>query len=107
MKKVISYFFFVLMIAVFIFELYFSIAGAIDINNRFAELAAREASGHELLGVGVEILVFGVVLLSVFGSILSLVSRKMAQNRAVRMVSTVTCPLFLLPILVSVLILTL
>ena len=107
MKKVISYFFFVLMIAVFIFELYFSIAGAIDINNRFAELAAREASGHELLGVGVEILVFGVVLFSVVGLVISLVSCKIAQSRVVRIVSAVTSPLFLLPIFVSALILTL
>ena len=111
MKKVISYFFsyffFVLMIAVFIFELYFSIVGAIDINNQLAELAAREASGHELLGVGVDILVFGVVFLSVVGLVVSLVSCKIAQSRVVRIVSAVTCPLFLLPIFVSALILTL
>lgn len=107
MKKVFSCFLFVLMIALFLFELYFSIAGAFDVNAQLAEFTASGESGHALLGVGTDILVFGVVLLSVFGSILSLVSRKMAQNRAVRMVSTVTCPLFLLPILVSALILTL
>ena len=94
------------MIAVFIFELYFSIAGAIDVNAQLAELEASGESGHALLGVGTDILVFGVVLLSVLGLIISLVSCKMAQNRVVKMVPTVTCPLFLLPILVSVLILT-
>ena len=106
-KKVISCFFFVLMIAVFIFELYFSITGAIDVNHHLAELAAREASGHELLGVGIDILVFGVVLLSVVGGGISFVSYKIAQSRVIRIVSAVICSLFLLPIFVSALVLTL
>lgn len=107
MKKVISCFFFVLMIAVFAFELYFGIAGAIDVNNRLAELVAREASGHELLGVGADILVFGVVLLSVVGLVISLASWKIAQNRIVRIVSAGACPLFFLPIFICAFILTL
>ncbi|MBE6578393.1 MAG: hypothetical protein E7651_01135 [Ruminococcaceae bacterium] len=106
MKKGFSCFFFALMIAVFIFELYFSIAGAIDVNAQLAELEASGESGHALLGVGTDILVFGVVLLSALGLIISLVSCKMAQRRVVKIVSAGTCPLFLLPILVSVLILT-
>lgn len=105
MKKIISYFFLVLMIAVFIFALYLSIAGAIDVNNQFAELAARGASGHELLGVGLDILVLGVVILSVVGFVISLVSWKIAQSRVVKIVSAVTCPLFLLPVLVCAIIL--
>lgn len=48
-------------IAVFVVELYFSIVGAIDVNKPFAELAERGASVHEILGVGLDILVFGVV----------------------------------------------
>ena len=107
MKKVLSCFFFALMIAVFIFELYFSIAGAIDVNAQLAEFTASGESGHALLGVGTDVLVFGVVLLSVLGLIISLISCKMAQSRVVKMVSAMICPLFLLPILVSALILTL
>ena len=107
MKKFFSLFFFMLVIAVFLFELYFSIAGAIDVNNRFAELAARGASGHELLGVGLDILVFGIVLFSILGFVFAIISWKVAQHRAVRIISGVMCPLFLLPIFISALILTL
>ncbi len=107
MKKVISYFFFVLMIAVFIFELYFSIAGAIDVNNEIAELVARGASGHEYLGVGADVLVLGVIFLSVVGFVISLISWKIAQNQVIRIVSSVLCPLFLLPIFICTLVLTL
>ena len=101
MKKVISYFLFVLIIALFVYELYFSIVGSIDVNNQFAELAAREASGHEYLGVGVDILCFGLIFISFVGFILSLISRKIAQNRFVRISSAAMCLLFFLPPCVS------
>ena len=106
-KKVVSIFFFVLMIAVFIFELYFGIAGAIDVNNAFAELEDREASGHEYLGVGLDVLVIGVCFLSIVGFVISLVSCKIAQSRVVRIVSVGMCSLFLLPIFVCSVILML
>ena len=98
MKKVFSLVFFILAVAVFIFELYFSIAGTIEVSNQLAELAAREASGHELLGVGIDILVFGVILISAVGLVVSLISWKIAQYRAIRIVSGAMCFLFLLPI---------
>ena len=107
MKKFFSLIFFVLAIAVFTFDVYFSIAGAIDVNNQLAELAARGASGHELLGVGLDILVLGVILISIVGFILAIISWKIAEYRAVRIISGVICPLFLLPIFISALILTL
>ena len=106
MKKFFSLVFFLLVIATFIFELYFSIAGAIDVNKQFAELAARGASGHELLGVGLDILFFGVVFIAIVGFVISLISWKIAQYRVVKIVSGVLCPLFLLPIFISALILT-
>ena len=106
MKKIISLILFILAVAVFIFELYFSIAGAVNVNNRLAELAARGASGHEYLGVGLDILVFGVILISIVGLVLAIISWKIAQYRAVRIVSGVLCPMFLLPIFVSAVILT-
>ena len=87
------------MIAIFIFDIYFGIAGAIEVHNQLAELAAREASGHELLGVGADFLVFGVLLISVVGFVISIISWKIAQNRVVKIVSGVMCPLFLLPFL--------
>ena len=95
------------MIAVFLFELYFSIAGAIDVNNKFAELAARGAGGHEILGVGLDILVFGIILFSILGFIFAIISWKIAQYRAVKIISGVMCLLFLLPIFMTALILTL
>ena len=107
MKKFFSLVFFILAIVVFIFELYFGIAGAIDVNNQFADLAARGAGGHEILGVGLDILVFGIVFISIVGLGLAIISCKTAQYRAVRIVSGVLCPLFLLPIFICALILTL
>ena len=43
MKKFFSLVFFILALAVFMLDLYFSIAGSIDINNQYAELASQEA----------------------------------------------------------------
>lgn len=102
MKKVISYFLFVLMIAAFVFELYFSITGAMDINHQMAELAAREAGGHEYLGIGMGVLVFGfgIVLTSIVGWVISIISRKNAQIRVIRILSSALGPSFLLPIFV-------
>ena len=107
MKKFFSLAFFILVIAVFLFELYFSIAGAVDVNKQFAELAAREASGHELLGVGLDILVFGIILISFVGFVLSIISWIIAQHRAVRIISGIMCPLFVLPVFMVALILML
>lgn len=100
MKKVFSLVFFVLTVAVFIFELYSAIAGAIDVNNQLAELAARGAGGHEILGVGADILVFGLIFLSTVGFIFSVISFIIAQYRAVRIASALLCPSFLLPLFV-------
>ena len=105
MKKFFSLFFFVLMIATFVYELYFSIVGSIDINNQLAELAARGASGHELLGVGLDILALGIIFASIIGAIFAIISLVMAQYRAVRIISGVMCPLFLIPIFISAFIL--
>ena len=87
MKRFFSLLFFIFVIAVFLFELYFSIAGAIDVNNKFAELAARGAGGHEILGVGLDILVFGIILFSILGFIFAIISWKIAQYRAVKIIS--------------------
>ena len=107
MKKFFSLVFFILTIAVFIFELYISIAGAIDVNNQLVELAARGAGGHELLGVGLDILVFGLVFISVVGFVISYISWRIAQNRVIRIVSAMTYPMFVLPIFVCAIILIL
>ena len=106
MKKVVSIFFFILMIAVFIFDLYGAVVGAIDVNNAFTELEARGASGQEYLGVGLDVLVLGIALISIVGLVISIISWKIAQNRVIRIVSSVLCPLFLLPIFACVVILT-
>lgn len=106
MKKFFSLVLFILAIAVFIFELYFSISGAIDVKNQLAEWEASGESGHALLGIPLDILVFGVVFLSAVGFIISLVSWKIARNRVFRIVSAVMYPLFLLMPIVIALILT-
>ena len=106
MKKFFSLAFFLLAVATLIFELYFSIAGAIDVNKQLAELAARQASGHELLGVGLDILVLGVISIAIVGFVIAIISWKIAQYRVVKIVSGGLCPLFFVPIFISALILT-
>ena len=98
MKKVISVILFILMIAVFIFEIYVGISGSIAVKRQYDELEARNASGHEYWGVGVDILVFALIFLSVVGGTISLLSWKFGQNQVIRTVSVVTCFLFLFPI---------
>ena len=107
MKKFFSLVLFVLVIALFIFELCFAVAGAVDTNNQLDELAARGAGGHELLGVGLDIIVLCVVFFSIIGGVISLVSWKVAQYQVIRIASAVMCPLFLVPIFTAALILTL
>ena len=97
MKKLISITLFILIIALFIFDLCFSIIGAFDVKNQLAELASRGASGHELWGVGIDILTFAVIIISIVGGAASLFSRKVAQYRLIRTVSSVLCPMFFLP----------
>lgn len=98
MKKAISIFFFLLMIAVFAWEVYGGITGVIDVKRAYAELAARGASGHEYLGVGDDILAMGMILFSVVEFVLALVSWKIAQYRVIKIVSAVMCLLFWVPI---------
>ena len=107
MKKFFSIIFFMLVIVVFIYELCFGIVGAIKVNNQFAELAARDASGHEYLGVGLDFLVLGIIFLSIVGFALAIISCKIAQYRVVRIISGVLCLLFLLPVLIVAMFLTL
>ena len=99
MKKVFSIVFFVLAVTAFLYAMYVSVAGALDVNCQLAELAAREASGHELLGIGLDILVFWLALVSVFGLAIAIISWKIAQYRVVRMISGFLCPSFLLPLI--------
>ena len=104
MKKAVSCVVFVLVTALFLFETYFGIAGAVELRQRLAELAAREASGHELLGVGADVLALGLIALSLLGWILSFVSFKIAWARWIRWGSGGMGLLFFLPPCVSALI---
>ena len=107
MKKVFSWMSFILMITIFVLDMHIGILGAIDVNHQLAELAAREASGHELLGVGLDILVFAVVLVSIVGGVITLISWKISQYKTIRIISAFMFPLFLLPIFITAIILTL
>ena len=97
MKKFFSFTFFILAIAVFVYEMYFSIVGAFEVDNQFTELAARGASGHEILGVGLDILVFECIFISIVGFVLAIISWKIAQYKSVRKISGILSLLFLLP----------
>ncbi len=100
MKKVLSWIFFVLMVAVFLFDIVFAVDGVIDVQKELDRLAATPGvSGVDYLGVGMDILLLGIAMISVIGLILAIVSYKLAQNRVMRIASGITAFLFLLPIL--------
>ena len=100
MKKVFSWIFFVLTIFVFAFDLYFAISGTIDVQKNLDKLAATPgASGVDYLGVGADVLVFGVIAISIFGFIFSIISCKISQNRVISIMSYIALACFSLPIL--------
>ena len=100
MKKVFSWIFFVLTILVFAFDLYFAIAGAIDVQKNLDKLAATPgASGVDYLGVGIDVVVFGVFAISIIGFVTAIISCKISQNRVMGMISHIALACFALPIL--------
>jgi len=100
MKKVFSWIFFVLTIFVFAFDLYFAISGTIDVQKNLDKLAATPgASGVDYLGVGADVLVFGVIAISIIGFIFSIISCKISQNRVMSIMSYIVLACFSLPIL--------
>ncbi len=100
MKKVFSWIFFVLTIFVFAFDLYFAISGVIDVHRSLDKLAATpSASGVDYLGVGADILVLGVIVISIFGFVFSIISCKISRNRVMSIISYIALACFSLPIL--------
>ena len=100
MKKVFSWIIFVLTIFVFAFDLYFAISGTIDVQKNLDKLAATPgASGVDYLGVGADVLVFGVIAISIIGFIFSIISCKISQNRIMSIMSYIALACFSLPIL--------
>ena len=89
MKKIVSWILFVLTVLTFAFDICFAVDGMIEVKNQLDLLAKRGASGHEYLGVPIDIVMIGVFVISLFGWILSLVSSKMAQCRVMKVMSSV------------------
>lgn len=98
MKKVISWILFILTVIIFVFDMYITIAGTIDVKNKIEMLVEMGRGGMEYMAVGADILLVGVVLISVVGSILAIVCWKTAQNRVIRIISVTLYLLFVLPI---------
>ena len=99
MKKLIFWIVFILSSCIFLFDVYFTVYGAIDVNEQYKQLAEAGRGGMELMAVGDDIYVMGVVLLSIVGAVVSVISAKIAQNRAIKILSYVTyCLFWLLPL---------
>ena len=81
------------------FDIYITVAGAIDVRNQYDRLEASGASGHEYLGVGIDILIMGVALITFVGMILSFVTLTIAQSSLIRIVSGTLFLLFI-PVMV-------
>lgn len=96
MKKVISWILFILTISTLAFDVYFAVAGSIDVKNELDRLAATGTGGIDLWGVGIDILIMGIILISAIGLILSVVSAIRAQSRIIRITSYTLFLLFIL-----------
>lgn len=95
MKKVISWVLFILTVAIFLFDIYFAVAGTIEVDLQFDKIEEMGGSGVDVLGVGVEILAMGIALLTFVGLIFSALSVKFAQNRVMKIISLVLVLLFI------------
>ena len=62
MRRIISWVLVMLIVLIFVYDIYFVIAGTIEVKNQLDRLAASNASGHEYLGVPLDIVVIGTVL---------------------------------------------
>lgn len=95
MKKVISWVLFILAIAIFVFDIYFAVAGTIEVHLQFDKIKEMDGSGVDFFGVGVEILAMGIALLTFVGLIFSVLSAILAQKRVIKIISFVLILLFL------------
>ena len=92
MRRIISWILVILIVLIFAYDIYFVIAGTIEVKNQLDRLEASNASGHEYLGVPIDIVVIGTFLISVVGLIFSIISSKIAQNTVIRKLSfTLSC----------------
>ena len=100
MKKIISRILFILTIVIFMFGIYVAVFGATDVISKWEEIEATGYGGMEYMAVGTDILAVGVVMISVIGAIMAIISAKIAQSRALRIISLILCPLNLMMILI-------
>ena len=95
MKKRFSWMLFILTVIVFIFDIYVTVTGTIDVKNQMDRLAAKGASGVDYWGVGADILIMFIILITVVGLILAIVSSKFAQSRVIEILSIIIFLLFI------------
>ena len=95
MKKVISWVLFILAIAIFVFDIYFAVAGTLEVHLHFDKIKETGGSGVDFLGVGVGILAMGIALLTFVGLIFAVFSVKFAQNHVIKIISFVLILLFI------------
>jgi hypothetical protein len=95
MKKIFSWILFILTVIVFIFDIYVTVTGTIDVKNQMDRLAATGASGVDYWGVGADILIMFIILITVVGLILAIVSSKFAQSRVIEILSIIIFLLFI------------
>ena len=95
MKKLFSWILFILTVIVFIFDIYVTVTGTIDVKNQMDRLAATGASGVDYWGVGADILIMFIILITVVGLILAIVSSKFAQSRVIEILSIIIFLLFI------------
>ena len=62
MRRIVSWILVILIVLIFAYDIYFVIAGTIEVKNQLDRLEASNASGHEYLGVPIDIVVIVTII---------------------------------------------
>ncbi len=87
MRRLVSWIFFILTVIILALDICAAIDGAIDVRDQLDALAERSAGGHELLGVGLDVLIIGILLISLVGLIISIISAKIGHCCFIKTIS--------------------
>ena len=104
MKKKISVILFILSICIFVYDVYFTIVGTLDVKASLDLVSASGGGRIDYLGVGLDILIIFVALFTVISLALSIASSVVAQSHVIRIASIIISILLIPTVSVSFLV---
>ena len=96
MRKIFSWVFMIASAIVFVYDIVWVIDGSMQVRQNLDRIAAGYGSGVDYLGSGLDIYVFGTMLITLLGLIFSIVSIALSPNRMMKIISIVLACLFVM-----------